>query len=148
MSSTWEPLSLRNAMNRLLEESFVRPTGWASREREVPALPVDVVSTDDSLIVSANVPGLTPEDVDVTIEGETLTIRGELKQAVVEKGNWVMQELYHGPFRRTLTLNIPVQADKAEASFKDGVLTLTLPKADKIRPKVIKVRTAETEPGQ
>jgi HSP20 family protein len=58
---------------------------------------------------------------------------------VQEGGNWVMQERYQGPFRRILTLNVPIQAEKAEAAFKDGVLTLTLPKADKVRPKVIKV---------
>jgi HSP20 family protein len=145
MSSVWEPMSLRNAVNRLMEDSFVRPyLGWTpSRDRDVPALPIDVLSTDEALVVTANVPGLSPDDVDITIEGDTLTIRGELKQSTVEKGNWVMQERYRGPFRRVLTLNIPVQADKAEALFKDGVLTLTLPKADKVRPRIIKVRTDE-----
>jgi HSP20 family protein len=140
MSSEWQPLS--NAMTRLMEDSFVRPYfGWAAREREVPALPLDVLSTDEALVVTANVPGLGAEDVDITIEGDTLTLRGEIKQAVTEKGNWIMQERYHGPFRRILTLNVPIQPDKAEASFKDGVLILTLPKADKVRPRVIKVRT-------
>ena len=146
MSTEWEPMSLRNAMNRLIEDSMVRPfmTGWSSRDREAPALPLDVLSTDDALIITANVPGLRPEDVDITIEGDTLTIRGELKQSVVEKGNWVLQERYHGPFRRVLTLNVPIQQDKAEAAFKDGEPRLTLPKAEKVRPKVIKVRTEET----
>jgi HSP20 family protein len=142
MSSEWQPLS--NVMTRLMEDSFVRPyLGWQSREREVPSLPLDVLSTDEALIVTANVPGLNPEDVDITIEGDTLTIRGELKQTLMDKGNWVMQERYHGPFRRVLTLNVPIQSDKAEAAFKDGVLTLTLPKADKVRPRVIKVRTED-----
>ncbi len=142
MSSEWQPLS--NVMTRLMEDSFVRPyVGWAAREREVPALPLDVLSTDEALIVTANVPGLSPEDVDITIEGDTLTIRGELKQSVTEKGNWIMQERYHGAFRRILTLNVPIQSEKAEASFKDGVLTLTLPKADKVRPRVIKVHTED-----
>ena len=148
MSSEWEPMSVRHAMQRMMEDSMVRPFMWSSREREVPALPLDVQSTDEAIVVSANVPGLTPEDVDITIEGDTLSIRGELKQRVSEKGNWVLQERYHGPFRRVLTLNVPIQADKAEASFKDGVLVLTLPKADKIRPKVIKVRTEDGERGK
>lgn len=142
MSTVWQPLSLRDAMNRLMEDSFVRPRLGVPREEAEPALPLDVLSTDNALIVTANVPGLSPDDVDITIEGDTLTIRGELKQTVEEKGTWVMQERYHGPFRRTLTLNIPIQADQAEASFKDGVLRLTLPKTEKIRPKVIKVKTA------
>jgi HSP20 family protein len=142
MSSEWQPLS--NVMTRLMEDSFVRPYfGWAAKEHEVPALPLDVLSTDEALVVTANVPGLSPEDVDITIEGDTLTIRGELKPAVTENGNWIIQERYHGLFRRILTLNVPIQSDKAEASFKDGVLTLTLPKADKVRPRVIKVRTED-----
>lgn len=141
MSSEWESTSLRNAMQRVAEDNLARTFMWSSREREVPALPLDVLSTDESLIISANVPGLNPDDIDITIEGDMLTIRGELKEPVQEKGNWVMQERYHGPFRRILTLNVPIQAEKAEAAFKDGVLTLTLPKADKVRPKVIKVLT-------
>jgi HSP20 family protein len=141
MSSEWEPMGLRNAVQRLMEDNLARTFMAANREREVPALPLDVLSTDESLIISANVAGLSPEDVDIAIEGDTLTIRGELKQSVQEKGNWIMQERYQGPFRRILTLNVPIQAEKAEALFKDGVLTLTLPKADRVRPKVIKVRT-------
>ncbi len=140
MSSEWAPMSLQNAMQRLMEDNVARTLLWSNREREVPALPLDVLSTDENLIISANVPGLSPEDIDITIEGDMLTMRGELKQSVQE-GNWVMQERYHGPFRRILTLNVPIQAEKAEAAFKDGVLTLTLPKADKVRPKVIKVLT-------
>jgi HSP20 family protein len=141
MSSEWEPMSLRNAVQRLMEDNVARTLLWSTREREVPALPLDVLSTDDNLIISANVPGLSPEDIDITIEGDMLTLRGELKQSVQAEGNWVMQERYQGPFRRILTLNVPIQAEKAEAAFKDGVLTLTLPKADKVRPKVIKVVT-------
>lgn len=143
MSSTWEPLSLRDAVNRLMEDSFVRPhfRTEPSPESNAPLLPLDVLSSDEALVIRANVPGLSPDDVDISIEGESLTIRGELKQSVVDKGEWVMQELYHGPFRRVLTLNVPIESDKAEALFKDGVLTLTLPKAEKVRPKVIKVKT-------
>lgn len=141
MSSQWEAMNVRNAMQRLVDDNLARTLMWSNREREVPALPLDVLSTDESLIICANVPGLSPEDIDITIEGDLLTIRGELKQSVQEEGNWVMQERYQGPFRRILTLNVPIQAEKAEAAFKDGVLTLTLPKADKVRPKVIKVLT-------
>jgi HSP20 family protein len=139
MSSEWAPMSLNNAMQRLAEANLARTLMWSTRESEVPALPLDVLSTNDNLIITANVPGLSPEDIDITIEGDMLTMRGELKPPVQAEGNWVMQERYHGPFRRILTLNVPIQAEKAEAAFKDGVLTLTLPKADKVRPKVIKV---------
>jgi HSP20 family protein len=141
MSSEWQPMNLRNALQRLMEDNTARTFMWSNREQEVPALPLDVISTDETLIICANVPGLSPEDVDIVIEGDMLTISGELKQVVQEKGNWIMQERYQGPFRRILTLNVPIQAEKAEATFKDGVLTLTLPKADKVRPKVVKVHT-------
>ena len=143
MSSVWQPVSLRDAMNRLMEESFVRPRygRGVQAESDVPDLPLDVLSTEEALVIVANVPGLNVDEVDISIEGDILTIRGELKQMESENGSWVMQERYHGPFRRVLTLNVPIQADKAEARFKDGVLTLTLPKAEKVRPKVIKVKS-------
>ena len=142
MSSVWEPISLRDAMNRLMEESFVkpRPGGGESQRSRVADLPIDVQSTDDALILLASIPGISPDDVEINIEGDTLTIQGEFRQAA-EEGNWIMQERYRGPFQRVLTLNVPVQADKAEAVFKDGVLKLTLPKAEQVKPKVIKVKS-------
>lgn len=144
MSSVWQPMSLRDAVNRLMEDSFVRSQfsrGTNDQPRAL-SLPLDVLSTEEALVVTANVPGVDPEDVDISIEGDTLTIRGEFKRNDAQQtDNWLIQERYQGPFRRVLTLNIPIQADKAEAVFKDGVLTLTLPKADKIRPKVIKVKS-------
>lgn len=144
MSSVWQPMSLRDAVNRLMEDSFVRSqfSRGTNDQPRVLSLPLDVLSTEEALVITANVPGVDPEDVDISIEGDTLTIRGEFKRNDAQPSdNLLMQERYHGPFRRVLTLNIPVQADKAEAVFKDGVLTLTLPKADKIRPKVIKVKS-------
>jgi HSP20 family protein len=86
------------------------------------------------------VPGLKPEDVEITLEGDTLTIKGEFKQPL-ENVQYLMNERLSGSFMRTLTINVPVQADKAEARFEDGVLTLVLPKAEEVRPKVIKVQT-------
>jgi len=142
MSSVWQPLSLRDAVNRLMEESFVRPQfeRGAAEQAAVPSLPLDILSTEEAVIITANVPGLNPDDVNISIEGDTLSIQGEFKKPETKNGNWLMQERYQGPFRRALNLNIPIQADKAEAVFKDGVVTLTLPKAEKIKPKVIKVK--------
>ena len=144
--SRWDPwrdfISLREAMDRLFEESFVRPGfSWREGAREVSPmpLPLDVYSTDNELVIIASVPGVSPEDVDITIEGDTLTIKGELKPPV-EGVDYVMQERRYGPFQRTLTLNIPVEVDKAKAEFKDGILTLTLPKAEVAKPKTIKVK--------
>ena len=104
------------------------------------ALPVDVYSTTDELVLQASVPGVNPEDVEITIEGETLTIQVE-RQAPLDNVDYHIQERGYGRFARTLTLNVPVQVDQAEAVFEKGVLTLTIPKAEKAKPKVIKVQS-------
>ncbi len=144
----WDPMSdfvsLRDAMNRLLEESLL-PT-WAAgrRAEETPQylrLPLDVYTTDNDIVVVAPVPGVDPDDVEITLEGDTLTIKGEIKPPL-ENVNYLMQERAYGPFMRTLLLNIPVDTEKAEAKFENGLLTLTLPKAEEIKPKVIKVKRA------
>lgn len=144
----WNPnrdfVSLRDAMDRLFEDSWVRPvrTGWeAQEESRAWRLPVDVYSTEEEIVIQAAVPGLAPEDVDITIEGDTLTIQGELPGAL-ENVNYLFQERPAGKFIRVLSLNIPVDADKSEATFLNGLLTLTIPKAEAIRPRQIKVKAA------
>ena len=139
----WDPfreaVTLRDAMDRLLEDSFVRPAWAGNGEREQAfRLPVDAYTTENEVIILASVPGVKPADVEITIEGDTLTIRGEMV-APPENVNYVMQERGYGRFGRTLTLNVPVQAEKANAEFENGVLTLTIPKAEAVRPRSIKV---------
>lgn len=134
-------VSLRNAMNRLMEESLV--PGWVARgerTQRVLRLPIDAYTTDEELVITASVPGLDAEDVEITLEGDDLTIRGEIR-APLENVDYLIQERPYGPFSRTLTINIPIDAEKAEAKFEDGVLTLILPKAEEVKPKVIKVKT-------
>jgi len=136
-----EMMSLREAMDRLLEESFIRPRGTLRRGTpEAPLrLPVDVYTTPEEIVVVASLPGLLPEEVDITIEGDTLTIRGELRPPL-ENVEYLFQERPYGHFARSLTLNVPVDVEKAEAVFENGVLTLTLPKMEAVRPKSIKVK--------
>ena len=141
---SWDPVTdlvtMQQAMDRLFDETWDRRgTGWRRGER-VAKLPVDVYSTADELVLQASVPGLDPEDVEITIEGETLTIKGERK-APLDNVEYHVQERGYGPFGRTLTLNVLIEADQAEAVFERGVLTLTIPKAEEIRPKVIKVKS-------
>ncbi len=133
-----EMTSLREAMNRLLEDSFVMSDLDWGGTREA-RLPVDVYTTPDEIVVVAAVPGLEPEDVAITFEGDTLTIRGQFPERL-ENVNYVMAERFHGSFVRTLQLNVPVEADKIEATFENGVLKLVLPKAEAIKPRVIKVK--------
>lgn len=134
----WE--SMWELMDRLADEGWGRRgLGLRGGER-VHLLPVDVYATQNELIIQASVPGLNPEDVEITIEGETVTIKGERK-APLENVDYYIQERRFGPFGRTITLNIPVQAEAAEAAFDKGILTLTIPKAEEIRPKVITVKS-------
>ncbi len=138
----WHPMrdlvSLREVMDRLVEESFVRPS-WINRRERMDRLPVDVYSTAEELVIIASVPGAEPEDVDISIERDNLHIKVEYKPPL-ENVDYVFQERLYGTFERTLTLNIPVQTDKAEAVFEKGMLTLTVPKAEEIKPKIIKVK--------
>jgi len=142
---SWDPLTdmvtMRQAMDHLFDEAWTRRgMGWGQGERVAP-LPVDVYSTANELVVKASVPGVSPDNVEITIEGDTLTIKGETK-APLENVDYHIQERRYGPFARTLTLGMPVQADQAEATFDNGELTLVIPKAEEIRPKVIKVKSS------
>ena len=142
----WEPfrdlVSLREAMDRLFEESFVRPrAGWLA-PFGVEGLAVDMYETDEAVVVKSSVPGVKAEDIDITITGDTLTIKGETKaEEKVEKANYVRQERRYGAFSRSLSMPTSIVAEKAKAEFEDGVLTLTLPKAEEVKPKSIKVKT-------
>ena len=145
--NSWEPIrdlvTLREAMNNLFEESFVRPpsTRWlrARAQEGRCELPIDAYVTSDDLVIVSQVPGLSPEDVEITIEDDTLSIKGEFKASDADI-DYMIQERPYGTFCRTLRLNIPVQPDKAEAVFDKGVLVLTLPKAEEVKPKIIKVK--------
>jgi len=142
----WEPfnemISLRDAIDRLFEESFIQPR-WATPLREgMGQLALDVIENPNEFVVKASVPGLKPEDLDITVVGDTLTIKGQTKAEMKqEKENYLLQERRYGAFQRSITLPASVQADKAHADFENGVLTLTLPKVEEVKPKQIKVAT-------
>jgi HSP20 family protein len=130
-------VSLRDAMSRLLEESFVPEQ--RTREPGALRLPIDAYATENEIVIITSVPGVNPDDVEITLEDETLTIQGEIAPPL-ENVDYLMRERPYGRFSRTLRLNVPVEAENAEAEFDNGVLTLTLPKAESVRPKVIKIK--------
>jgi HSP20 family protein len=141
----WDPfrdmVSLRDAVSSLLQESFVRPGGVAGGGSPA-TLPLDVHETDSEFVVKASLPGMKPEDVQITVHGDTVTIRGETKAEEERKGQtWHLRERRSGAFQRSVSLATPIDSDKANARFDDGVLTLTLPKSEKARPKQIKINT-------
>lgn len=139
----WEPfremVSLRDAVNSLLQESFVRPFGdLVSGGPAVP--PLDIVENENEFVIKASLPGLKPEEVQISVHGDRLVIRGETKAEEEKKGQtWHLRERRFGSFRRSLSLGMPINSDKAVARFENGVLTLTLPKAEEVKPKQIKV---------
>jgi HSP20 family protein len=132
-------ISLREAMDRLLEDSLLHWRGDGRLSERARSLPLDVYATPDEIVVLASLPGLKPEEVEITMKGKTLTIRGEFKPPV-ENAEYLVKERLYGSFTRTMTFNIPIQADKVEATFENGLLTLVVPKAEEIRPKTIEVR--------
>jgi len=134
--------TLREAMDRLFEESLSRPRVTLRRgtPEEPLRLPVDVYTTPEEIVLMTSLPGLLSEEVDIAIEGDTLTIRGDLRPPL-DNVEYLFQERSSGHFSRSLSLNVPVDVEKAEAVFENGVLTLTLPKVEEAKPKSIKVKT-------
>lgn len=142
----WDPfremVSLRDAVNTLFQESFVRPNGLTPAGAGAP-LPLDIRETPEAFVVQASLPGVGPDDVQVTIHGDTLTIQGEVKADEEKQGeSWHLRERRRGLFRRTVTLGVPIDSERTVANHEHGVLTLTLPKAESAKPKQIKIGSA------
>jgi len=94
------------------------------------------------VVVKVAIPGVKPEDIDITVTGDTLSIKGEAKEETeVKRENYIRQERRYGAFSRSVTLPSGVETEKAEASFENGILTLNIPKAEEVKPKVIKVKS-------
>jgi HSP20 family protein len=135
-----ERVGLRDAVNSLLQESFVQPNDARSeRGAATFTLPLDVTESENDFVVQASLPGIKPEDVQTTVLGDTLTVRGESRVAEENGHNWLMRERRSGSFQRSVSMGTPINADMASAQFENGVLTLTLPKSEQARPKQIKV---------
>ena len=105
-----------------------------------PGLPLDVTTTPGELIVEASLPGIKPEDVEITVENGTLTITGKTSdERRAEEGSYLVQEIRRGTFSRSLTLPNGLEPDKANATFEHGVLTLRIPKAEQVKPRQIRI---------
>lgn len=137
-----EVISLKQAMDHLMEGAFVgsrRLVDLWGDSHKYPML--DIYDTKDDIVVSASLPGVKPEEVDITVTGDLLTIKGEFKQEEETKGrNYVRQERRYGVFSRELKLPVEVKSDKAEAVYENGVLTIKFPKAETAKPKQIKLK--------
>jgi len=131
-------MTLREAMDRLFDDAFTRPLSlrdaWS-----VPA--IDMYQTDDEIVVKAALPGIKTDEVQINITGEVLTLKGEMKHEEDKKEKaWHIHEQRYGSFERSIVLQTDVVADKAKAEFDNGILTITLPKADEVKPRTITVK--------
>ncbi|MBI4494813.1 MAG: Hsp20/alpha crystallin family protein [Chloroflexi bacterium] len=143
----WSPFremtSLREAMDRLFEEAFVTPHRWREREGWVP---MDLYEHGDNYIMEVSLPGVRPEDLELSVAGSTVTLSGQVPCPMPKEGErgFLFHERVCGTFRRTVTLPMEVDAANAQAVFEHGLLRLTLPRTTAARTRRIQVRTTET----
>ena len=167
-----ELAAMANAVNRnfgRIGYPYDYASNGGSNGQTKLSLPVDIWTSDVAYHISAYLPGVDPEGVEITFEGDNLTIRGQFPAVLQDSAHnmnedvnvesseeaseetvnenhdatrYIRRELYHGSFERTLSFNVPVNVDEISATFKHGVLTLDVPKAEEILPKQIKVNVA------
>ena len=149
----WDPfrdmMTMREAMDRWLQQSL-SGTGQLLSTLRPDSVPVDVIERDDAFEVRASVPGVKPEDVEVTVQGERVSIRAEVRSSPEEQRgeNWLMREHRYGMLQRTITLPSPVSSENAAAHIEHGILSLKLPKLQGAQARRIAVSsTGRTEPN-
>jgi HSP20 family protein len=131
--SRWEPfrnaITLRQTMGKLFEENLVQAREGFQAPAVGTSLAVDIYERKDALVVKVAVPGVKPEELDITVTGDVLNIKGEIKEEKeIQEEKYHRREFRYGSFCRSVRLPIEVNVDKADAIFKDGILTLTLPR--------------------
>ncbi len=147
----WNPMreasELFNEFDRYFDTPLYRGRmGMPLRTNDVVgswSLALDVAEKDDFFTVKASLPGINPEDLNVTLEDNVLTVQGEIKKdETIEEESYHIRERRYGSFSRSLRFPVPVNANKIEAAYENGVLTLTVPKAEEVKPKRIEIKTA------
>jgi len=134
-----EMASMRNAMDRMFEDVLIGPE-WDWRSTTSWQLSLDVVESDNDFIVKASIPGINPDDLEITLSGRTLIIKGETeKVSESEKSKYHLRERRYGNFSRRVTLPTEINDKAVKASYDAGVLTHTLPKTDPVKPRRIEV---------
>lgn len=140
----WNPvrdlMDMRNEMDRMFDEAFTaprlrwqEPTNWG--------LALDVAETEEDFLVKASAPGVNPDDIEITLSDNVLSIKGELKSdETIEETQYRLRERRYGSFERSVTLSVPVNADEIEATYEHGVLTLHIPKAEEVKPRRISIK--------
>lgn len=138
----WNPVREMMAWQNALEQAFEDNTLAARPEARSWTLALDAAETEDNYILKASIPGVNPDDLEITLEDNVLTIKGETKMdETVKEADFHLRERRYGTFARSLSFPLPVNADAVEAAYEHGVLTLTVPKAESVKPKRIAIRT-------
>lgn len=149
-----EFLTLRNSVDRLAEDAFSNDgtrAGWSRSGNGGTAspMPLDVYATDEQVVILAAVPGMHPDDLELTVHENTVTLSGSVRSVTDSEGakqaTWYIHELGSGTYRRSVTLPFQVDADQAEATFRHGILHVVLPKAETAKPRKIAISTGERE---
>jgi HSP20 family protein len=134
------PSAAQNQFERFLREAFSPVSGEGEVSTRTWAPPVDIYENGDNLVLKAELPGVNPDDVEIRVEDNTLYLKGERKfEKEVKEQNYHRVERSYGSFTRSFSLPNSVDADKVAANYKDGVLTLTMPKKEEAKPKTIKI---------
>ena len=141
----WEPFrgvtTLQGQINRLFNDAFERTGEESNLSAWTPA--VDIYETEHELVVKADLPDVDPQDLDIGVENNILTIRGERKfENEVNEENYLRVERSYGSFSRSFSLANSVKSDAIKADYQNGVLTLSIPKREEAKPKQIKVNVA------
>jgi HSP20 family protein len=148
----WDPfremMALRNRIDHLIERTFTRPRGeWLATIFDYPA--IDMYESDGKIKIDVPLPGVKPEEVELTITGNTLTLKGERKaKEEVKEDNYYYHEMHYGAFTRSVTLPETVDVKQPEASFENGVLTVSFPKLATVEPKRIEIKPKELKARQ
>lgn len=143
--SWWDPFrdleTIQKEMNRMFDSSLVR---WPSRDAGLlegawsPA--IDIYDSKDNVLVKADIPGMNKDEIEVSVHGDTLILKGQKKQEKETKEkDFVRTERFYGVFNRAIHLPGQVDADKVDATYKNGVLELVLPKKEESKPKQLKI---------
>ena len=140
----WEPfrdlLTTQREFDRLFKEAFSPMSGETEVSTRSWAPPVDIYETEDAIVLKAELPGVDPKDVEVRVEDNTLYLKGERKfEKEVKEQNYHRVERSYGSFARSFSLPNSIDAEKVKAEYKDGMLTLTMPKREEAKPKTIKI---------
>ena len=140
----WDPIremmQLQNAVDRLFESELASTMPLWRQSATAWMLPLDVIETEDEFIIKASIPGINPDELDISITDNVLTIKGEIKVEEAEDVRYHLRERRFGMFQRSISLPVPVNSDKVEAVYENGVLTLHIPKAEEVKPKHISIK--------